>query len=230
MMQSSFAGVVLNGTRVIFSQGEKEKTIYFQNNGNTPSLVQLWTDRSHPNSKIDDENQPFFITPQIFRMNVSTGQSVRLIFLDAQKVPQDRESLFFLNFTEIPMIKENKSEANKLVFIFKNRLKVFYRPEHLKESSGQSVDQLIFKIKRESKKVSLYIKNPSPYYVNINDMFIGHQAQLFKVNEESGLIAPFSEVIWSIDENPDDIQLSTVKFSMMNDYGAVVNHEVVLTQ
>jgi len=221
ILSITYSGVTLTGTRIIFNEGKKEKTIYFQSKSKIPSIVQVWIDKGDENSTINSPDQSFVITPKIFKMIEYTGQSVRLIFLDTDKIPLNKESLFFLNFMEIPMIKESSLKNSHLYILFKNRVKIFYRPKELIGNSDESINSLIFKIEKNNDKYFLVVNNPSNYYINFNKIEVGNQDSFIFVNDHK-MISPQSSEKWIIDFTINKI--SKVRFSTINDYGAVVNH------
>ena len=127
------ASVVMTGTRIIYPEGTREKVIQLSNKDEHPNLVQLWMDDGDNQSSPSKSDVPFTLTPQIFRMEAQSGQVVRLSYIE-RHLPKDRESVFYLNFLQIPALKADKQTENKLVLIVNNRIKVFYRPAALKEN------------------------------------------------------------------------------------------------
>ncbi|MFC7507446.1 fimbria/pilus periplasmic chaperone [Pantoea stewartii] len=50
--------------------------------------------------------------PQIFRIAPEAGQTVKLNVTE-NNLPQDRESLFYMDYTEIPSLKKGLEDKNK---------------------------------------------------------------------------------------------------------------------
>ena len=94
------AGIVVNGTRFIYPAKQQEIGVRISNDGTLPSLVQVWVDRGDPDTRPEDAEAPFLLTPPIFRVDPNQGQSVRLAFT-GESLPGDRESLFWLNLLDI---------------------------------------------------------------------------------------------------------------------------------
>lgn len=65
------------------------------------------------------------VNPQVFRIDPSRGQMVRMVYTGDTHLPADRESIFYLNFKQIPAFEKNKLDQNMLVLLVKSRLKVF---------------------------------------------------------------------------------------------------------
>lgn len=69
MTTFTHANVVLSGTRVIFPADAKDQSLQFQNKSNTPFLVQIWLDAGNPDSTPENQDAPFVVKPQVFRLN-----------------------------------------------------------------------------------------------------------------------------------------------------------------
>ncbi len=98
------ASVVMTGTRIIYPEGSREKVLQLSNKDDHPNLVQLWMDDGNNQSSPSKSDVPFALTPQIFRMEANSGQVVRLTYI-ARNLPRNRESVFYLNFLQIPALK-----------------------------------------------------------------------------------------------------------------------------
>ncbi|TCM69169.1 fimbrial chaperone protein [Acinetobacter calcoaceticus] len=226
-ISTAYAGVVLNSTRVIFNDGQNEKTIQLQNKDVYPNLVQLWIDEGDENSSIENTKAPFMISPQVFRLNANTSQVVRLVFTGQQQVPNDRESLYYMNFSEFPAAKKQDSDENRLMVVFKNRVKVFYRPKNIVGDSTEVQKKLRVKLLTQGPTQQLQIENPTAYYANIQQLSIinASQQKNLKNNE---MIAPKTSVNWSIPTDYKVSQTSTIKLTLINDYGTLVSNEIPL--
>src|ERR1700748_3521526 len=74
------AGVVVDGTRVVYPAAKREVTLNIRNPGDTPSLVQAWLDAGDPHAKPGDSKVPFVLTPPLFRLDPTKVQSLRLVY------------------------------------------------------------------------------------------------------------------------------------------------------
>src|SRR5512146_2342735 len=84
------AGVVVDGTRVVYPAAKREVTINIDNPGSVPSLVQAWLDAGDPHAKPGDSKVPFVLTPPLFRLDPTKVQSLRLVYTH-DPLPADRE-------------------------------------------------------------------------------------------------------------------------------------------
>jgi chaperone protein EcpD len=106
---------------------------------------------------------PFVLTPPINRVDAGKSQSLRITYLGSPPLPQDKESVFWVNVLEVPAkskgIKEDQSRLN---IAFRSRIKLFYRPAGLKGNSLQAIKELQWQPAGDGVNVT----NPTPYYVS----------------------------------------------------------------
>ncbi|CNI62065.1 molecular chaperone [Yersinia mollaretii] len=210
------ASVVMTGTRIIYPEGTREKVLQLSNKDDHPNLVQLWMDDGNNQSSPSKSDVPFTLTPQIFRMEPQSGQVVRLAYLE-RNLPKDRESVFYLNFLQIPALKADKQTENKLVLIVNNRLKVFYRPAALKEN----VDTLGEKIQVTLDSVTgdkIKIHNPTGYFISLRDakLINGDKTISFATSE---MFAPNSTTDLALPAGIKAKKGELLTLNVVNDYG-----------
>ncbi|WP_163094855.1 fimbrial biogenesis chaperone, partial [Acinetobacter baumannii] len=90
--------------------------------------VQVQVDDGSEKKPADEEDSNFLLTPNIFRMEPGSAQTVLLKYI-GNSLPQNKESIFYMNFTQLPASKSEKSGSNQLVLAITNRVKIFYRPQ-----------------------------------------------------------------------------------------------------
>ncbi|CNF69142.1 molecular chaperone [Yersinia mollaretii] len=210
------ASVVMTGTRIIYPEGTREKVLQLSNKDDHPNLVQLWMDDGNNQSSPSKSDVPFTLTPQIFRMEPQSGQVVRLAYLE-RNLPKDRESVFYLNFLQIPALKADKQTENKLVLIVNNRLKVFYRPAALKEN----VDTLGEKIQVTLDSATgdkIKIHNPTGYFISLRDakLINGDKTISFATSE---MFAPNSTTDLALPAGIKAKKGELLTLNVVNDYG-----------
>jgi len=217
------ASVVLTGTRIIYPAALPGKTLQLSNDDDHPWLVQMWLDTGDENSSPEthDSAVPFALSPPIFRIEPGSGQAVRLMLTDAQTLPVDRESVFFLNFTQIPALESGDVEANKLVLLLRSRVKVFYRPRALSQVNGRELAcALRFRIERNR----IQVENPSPFHAVVS------RAELVLDDGRVPLLrgdvlAPFSQQARTLDDAVTASANARLRVSLVNDYGADERHD-----
>lgn len=218
--QYSHASVIMNGNRIIYPASAKEKTLQFTNQDPHPNLVQIWLDINNPNSNPSTADAPFVATPQVFRMEPNSGQAVRLMFTGAG-LPQDRESVFYFNFQQIPSVKSSDKDKNKLLLLVSNRLKVFYRPDSLPGSSDKIGDELVFSVKKIQGKMHLVVNNPTAYHANFTQAIITTAGKSVNVTDVT-MVAPKSEIFWPLKSAISVNNSSVLQYKLVNDYGVEI--------
>lgn len=215
------AGVVIVGTRVIYPADSRDVQVRLNNVGTVPALVQSWIDAGDPTVTPENSKAPFVLTPPIARLDGEKSQVLRLIFT-GQGLPQDKESLFFLNVLEIP--PKAKTDANTLQFAVRTRIKLFYRPTALNrsEAAGAAANAVTWKLKSlEGGKAVLEARNGSPYYVNLTEI------RLAGADADAGDAASATLPPGEAQEvTVSDVRLAreavkSVKYQLINDYGGL---------
>ncbi|MGX9308729.1 molecular chaperone [Pantoea ananatis] len=202
------ASVVLNGTRIIIDGSKNEKTIQFTNAGDQPALIQIQAVNPDANS-----TPPFVALPQIFRIAPNAGQTVK-VKVTEKNVPQDRESLFYLDYTELPSVKKGDKDKNKLYLIIKNRVKVIVRPGDLDFSVDRVRQALSWRIQGHA----ILLKNASPFYANIRSFVLvkGNNALSW---DDAVTLAPFSEQRITL-KGHSSLSGYALNAILINDFGA----------
>jgi len=216
------ASVVMGGTRVIYHADAREKTLQLSNTDNHPNLVQIWLDRGNAASTLETADAPFVASPQIFRMEPHAGQMVRLIFT-GEALPQDRESVFYLNFSQVPALKASEHDANKLVLMFSSRLKVFYRPKGLAGTPNDMAKQ--FNVRRVGNAVE--VDNPTGYHGVLRGASLVVNGKALPL-AESQLLDPASQTRWPLPDGAGNARDALLRLTLVNDYGVDVIHELPL--
>jgi chaperone protein EcpD len=217
------AGVVVNGTRVVYPAAKREVTISLQNAGAAPSLVQAWLDTGDIHSKPGESKVPFVLTPPLFRLDPTKVQSLRLVYTH-DPLPQDRESLFWLNVLDIPpRAAANPDLPNQLDLAFKHRMKVFFRPPGLTGSAADAPARMTWKLRsKDGKPVSVEASNPTAYHVSLTQVTAtvgGHPITI-----KADMVDPFASRSFDL---PDPAAAAggavTIEYWFVNDYGGNVN-------
>lgn len=200
---TAHAGVIINGTRLIYQGGKKESSIGISNPDATDYLVQSWADSGGKNLA----KAPFLITPPLFRLDAKEDNVLRVVRTGGN-LPEDRESLFWLNIKAIPSSKRVEG-VNTLQIAINTRIKLLYRPESVKGKPEDVADKLEWH--REGN--DLVVNNPTPFYMNFQSVTLnGHKI------DKAG---------WAVPETQTHITLpahtggSNVTWSIITDYGSI---------
>ncbi|WP_314188623.1 molecular chaperone [Yersinia massiliensis] len=201
VINSVQAGVLIGGTRIIYDGAKKEAAISVTNEDkNSPYLIQSWVDNFDTNNT---NKVPFMITPPLFRLDGGKESSLRILFT-GKKLPQDRESVYWLNIKSIP--SSPKNDSNQLFISIKNRIKLFYRPAGLVGHAADAYKALSFS--RQGKQ--LLVNNPTAYHVSFHTLKVG-------THEIKGalMVAPKSTLTIELPAGTSN----TVSWQVINDFG-----------
>lgn len=182
----SHANVVINGTRVIYPESNKDVVVQLLNNGKDPSLVQSWIDDGDLNSTPETANVPFLLSPPVVKVSGDSGQQLRIKNVGVA-LPSDRESVFYLNVLDIPPTPENLKGTNTLQLAIKSRIKLFYRPSGLNGGAGEALKNVDIQANGKGFKII----NKSPYYLTVANIDNKDKKHLLV---DSVMVAPFSDV------------------------------------
>lgn len=209
IIPSTFAeGVSLGATRLIYPADKSQTAIkIFNNDKKNNFLVQSWVTDKQGN-KVDD----FIVTPPLFVLNANTDSVLRIVYAgDKNKLPNDREELFYFNAKVIPSLSKEEQELNNSLLVsITTKIKLFIRPNDLNSEASDAAKTLACQLNGKT----LQIKNTSPYYVNMVNVSINN-----KEVSKAETIAPFGNVSIAIKSSGSEI-----KYSFINDYGVQVNN------
>jgi len=212
------AAVVVTGTRVIYPAAKREVTIEIRNPGERPSLVQAWLDAGDSASKPGESKVPFVMTPPLFRLDPTKSQSLRLVYTH-DPLPQDRESVFWLNVLDIPpKAAINPDLPNQLDLAFKHRMKVFFRPSGLSGSAADAPGRMTWKLlTKDGKLTGIQASNPTPYHVSLTQITGTVAGHPFSIKAD--MVDPFASRSFDLPDLPAAGGAASIAFWFVNDFG-----------
>ena len=200
------AGVSLDRTRIIITEKESSSSANLSNTSpDIPFLAQSWVEDAEGH-KI---TSPLMVLPPLQRINGGQKGIARVTKTGAvNSLPQDRESLFYLNVREIPP-KPNK--PNMLQLAMQSRIKLFYRPAAIIPTSKNEIwqNQVVF----QKSGSTMTVQNPTPYYVTIIGLTNSAGSKITRF--PGVMVAPKS----SLDFAVTDGAVSAFSMMYVNDYG-----------
>lgn len=220
----SQASLVLMGTRVVYPSNAKDVTIRALNNGTVPMLAQVWVDDGRASVLPSEIVVPFIVSPAIARIDPSSSIVIRLMY-NKTHLPDDRESLFFLNVLESAPSTDATAAAG---FSFRTRIKLFFRPVGLPSNVEDAPEPLTWRTTGRGAETALEVKNPTPYHVSFASInaLIDQKSTLIG----DGMVAPFSNEYFKL---PKGVQLpnhTRIQYTIITDYGAQITLERPLSK
>jgi len=236
---SAHAGLVIQGSRIIYDEVSGEAAVQMQYVGDTPTLLQAWLESEESSSASPGEGEtPFILMPAVTRLDPGNGQTIRILRI-RDGLPQDRESMFWFNTLEVPPAPTAQLAAGDafMQFAIRGQFKFFYRPKDLPVPSGKAIELLQFSIAEPAAdgRMQLRVHNASPYHVTFSTIKL-HQAGAAEDAEAllgfghdspaARMVAPMGELLlpmeWkALSEGAPVPVEAEVDFAIINDAGGV---------
>ncbi len=209
-INASWAGIALDRTRMIITGDARSVSAKLTNTSpSIPFLAQSWVEDAH-GTKI---TSPLMVLPPLQRINGGQKGIARVTKTSGvNALPQDRESLFYLNVREIP---PKPDKPNVLQLAMQSRIKLFYRPTAIVPETPGAVwqNQLIFHKQGQRWTVD----NPTPYFVTLIGLSRKPEAQGGgRLTDFPGIMIPPKS---SLDFNVSDASVSQFSMMYVNDFG-----------
>lgn len=209
------AGIVIYGTRVIYPAEKKEVLVQLMNQGVRSSLVQSWIDDGDTSLPPEKIHVPFMLTPPVAKIAADSGQQLKIKKMP-NMLPNNKESLFYLNVLDIPPNNPDSTGKNVLKFAMQNRIKLFYRPKGIAPVNRGTFQKLSMK-----RSGSIYsIKNDAANWVTVTEV----KANNVKINNESIMLAPLSSTGVAL----KSANANQYKMTIIDDHGNYISHNVSL--
>lgn len=185
LSQTAYASVVLERTRVIYPADKARVALQLVNQSEDAALVQSWIDEGDIQSTPETTTAPFVVIPPITKIAAQGGVQLKIEQLK-NTLPQDRESVFYLNVIDIAPKPKNETNQSRLQFALQTRIKLFYRPASLEKATKNIAQQI--KITKQGNQ--FVITNPTAYFFTISKIYTDNHEQQPLTN--AVMIAPFS--------------------------------------
>lgn len=204
-------GVSLSATRLIYPSDKNQISLKLYNSDKDGSyLIQSWVSDENGN-KVSN----FIVTPPLFVIKPNSDSLLNIVYTgDKNKLPNDKEKMFFLNSKVIPSLtKEEQKLDNALLISTTTKIKLFIRPSSITESSFDSYEEL----KCSYEKNKLKVENPTAFYMNLSSLAInGNEIS------KAETIPPRSSIYLNVENKSISKILS---FNFINDYGVQIKNK-----
>lgn len=199
---SHAAGIQVGRTRIVYDAGKKEISLPLINKETElPWLIQSWTDTGDGRTR-----GPFIVTPPLFRLEPQKEQSLRIAW-NGTALPENKESLFYMNVRTIPATAAEDDDKNVLRLIYKTRIKLFWRPKGLKGDPDETCKNLRYS--RHGQQLT--VTNQGAFHITFDNLKLGN-AKL----EKADMVTPQSSVEIPV---PDTATGNQVSWRCITDYG-----------
>lgn len=216
------AAFVLNSTRYIYDEDMSSISVDIKNESddNYGGYISIEKD-GIIDEKVNSNSVLVVPSPPVFKVSKNSRQKVKLKIINQDRLPSDRESLFWINVQEIP-IYENEIENNSLSLAMNVKVKLIYRPKQLEKNRISAESHVRFV--HEDGQVKLV--NNTPYIFAITNVSIDG-VEIKKLSQDTlnslSKFMPYSEVTIAkkIFTPP-----STIAFTAIDDWGSFIDYEI----
>lgn len=213
LASTAWCQLKIEGTRLIYQGSDKEASINVVNRSDLDTVMQSWV-----SSPDEGRDTPFAIVQPLALIPPNGQQMLRVLYA-GQGLPEDKESMFWLNILEIPRKPE---QADTLQFAIRQRLKLFYRPAGLPGSASAAADGLQW---RTSQPGRIEVHNPSAFHVSLVDLRLDNPGQSLQLTDYI-LLRPGQSLTL---EAPSPLPAqSHLTFSELTDIGLQKHHRITL--
>lgn len=194
-------GITVGGTRLIYDGAKKEASLNVTNSDTGPYLIQSWAETS----KGGAEKAPFIVTPPLFRLDGKEQNLLRIVRTGGT-LPEDRESLFWLNIKSIPA-GTKQDATNTLQIAVKTRIKLIFRPQGVTGVPEEVTNKLSW----SQSGSNITVTNPTAFFMNFQQVKVGGR-------ELKGVtyVAPMSSATFDTQGAS-----GSVSWKLITDYGGV---------
>lgn len=203
---SSYAGIQVDATRVIYNGTDKSASLPIHNDAAEAYMVQTWLDSGDRNQV--PKNLPIVVVPPILKLDGAKTAILRFIY-SGNGFPQDKETLLWINVQEIPPAPKLE---NVLQVAVRTRIKLFYRPTTLKTT----LDEQVKKLRWQREGSRLLAINDGPLHITFGALHLKNSAGK-TVDVDANMVNPGDRL--SIDIPAGANVNNKISFSYINDFG-----------
>lgn len=191
-VSANATGISLGGTRLIFNGGKDTASMSVTNSSDQDVwLMRFWVSPYDVNEvrESGEAKTPFIVTPPLYRLDPQSALQLRVNRV-GDGLPEDRESVFYLNSLAIPPKKGEKgyekAVQSGVQFAVNTRIKLFYRPAALNDKAV--INTLPSKLMINANEGGVMVKNPTPYYITLVQLL--NNGKVLKTDKDT-MIAPY---------------------------------------
>lgn len=190
------AAVIPQQSRLIFHPGEVQVPLLLVNSSDTPVLIQTWVDSGSPEKSPGSKAFPFVVLPGVFTLNKDEKKQIAVLRTElAAQLPNDRESLYWLNLYEISAVKKGAIQpgSDKISMALNTQLKIINRPFREVMPFAARVNALTYQVRKKQGQMFIHATNGSRYFFTPGKMTVAVGGKRFPVYLDGNkTLAPFS--------------------------------------
>lgn len=198
----AMASLAADQTRYIFRGDQDALNITVTNNDKVNTFGgQAWVDNI-----IEKDTRPTFVTtPSFFKVKPMGQQTLRVI-MASDHLPQDKESIYWINLQDIPPALK----GNGIAVALRTKMKLIYRPTALLKGRAGAEEGISLQTMPNGKYT---LVNSTPYIFCIGSL-IDNSGKKIDVDNESA-----QKLLMFMPGDKVNVNKAVVKVDALDDYG-----------
>lgn len=205
---NALAALALDATRYIYTGDVQFISAIANNESEQAYGAQVWVDNI-----VEKDTRPTFIaTPSFFKVD-GKGRQVFRVMKVSEHMPNDKESIYWLNLQEIPP----KREGSGLSMAIRTQVKLIYRPTAIVEGRAAAEENLTV----EHTPGEQWLVNSTPYIFAIGSVMDKSDKLIPLTPEESDKLSMFMP-----GDRVNVTGYSVKSVHALSDYGSLETYEL----
>ncbi|HFD2064123.1 TPA: molecular chaperone [Serratia marcescens] len=215
LMSMTCQAFQLGGLRLVLNEEQKNTSISVIGGKDDP--VYLIHSRITRTPDGEGTVPNFLVTPPLFRLDKNATGMVRVSLLNAQGLPTNQESVFYLKVSGIPSTNPLERgngtgfTGGQVIFGTGSVIKFFYRPRGMPAPTLATYQSVTY----SRVPGGVLITNPTPYHITFGPTRVDGKLLAFNKTTQPVMLPPFGKQVY-ITSSPQKKQIT---WSMIDDNG-----------
>ena len=216
---NAWSGIMASTTRVVYFEGENDKSLTVVNTNDYPVIVQNWVDRGAGDPLLSES--PFFVLPPVYYLEPGQRQGLRIIN-NVKNISKNEEALYWLNFFELPPVEQLDSSHSSLIVAMNTQQKLFLRPDGMSISMEEAVGDLDCSIEEKDHSFLIKCHNSSPLHISFVSINVISLEGVHSISGDVNMMLKPGEVyLYPIVYSGDKFNAIKIKVNYLDDRGGV---------
>jgi len=214
---SSQAAVVIEGTRIVYNESQREVNVKLGNvDEKVGTLVQIWIDEDNIDATASSSGVPFILNPPLAKIGPGKKQQVRMVYI-GENENLKQEKLYWFNMLEVP---PKSNEPSSLSFAVRTRVKLFFRPKAMSGMVPNAPETTVWRWTSTKEPFEIEAHNTSLFHMSMPSVFLEGPPTPIELSRGT-MIAPNERVKFKVEglTTPPDSAMK-IRHSSLNDFGA----------
>ena len=215
------AAVVIEGTRVIYNENQREVNVKLNNvDEKAGTLVQIWIDEDNIDATPNTSGVPFILNPPLAKIGAGKKQQVRIVYV-GENENYKQEKLYWLNILEVP---PKSNEPSSLSFAVRTRVKLFFRPKVMNGMTPNAPENTVWRWTSSKEPYEIEAHNTSQFHISMPSVFLEGTGAPIELSRGT-MVAPNERARFKVEgltQTPNSSM--KIRHNSLNDFGAETFH------